>query len=169
MGAFKGPVVADAPVDATVEDAAAVGRGVAGDGIAVLAPAVAGSVTPVAGAGPTWALLHPPLIEPTATHTTTIVRFGQHAHLMLRTYSTPTEDGQILSRRDPGPPVAAGYRSQASTVLVLSGGDGPEGELVLTAKSEKELLSSLNWRIARFCIGAVLTLAGIAWLVRACR
>jgi hypothetical protein len=70
------------------------------------------------------------------------------------------------SRRAPGPPVAAGYRSQTSTVLFLSAGDGPKGELILTTGTEEELLSSLNWWIIPISIGAILTLAGIVMVLR---
>jgi hypothetical protein len=73
------------------------------------------------------------------------------------------------SRRDAGPPVATGYRThQTSSVLVLFAADGPQGGLFLTNRTEKQLLWSLNRQIAGFCIRAILTLAGIAWLVRAC-
>ncbi|MBX3212240.1 MAG: hypothetical protein KF850_09420 [Labilithrix sp.] len=62
------------------------------------------------------------------------------------------------SRREPGPPVHDGYRMVPSTQLVLSHEMGPEGELLLTNKSEEELVGNL---LRGFVVGLVLTGLGV--------
>ncbi len=57
------------------------------------------------------------------------------------------------SRREPGPPVHDGYRMVPGTMLVMFHGTGPDGELLLTNKSEAELTSKL---LTGFVIGCVL-------------
>ena len=51
------------------------------------------------------------------------------------------------SRRDPGPPVNDGYRMSPSSQLVLFAGQGETNELILTNKSEEQLVSKLVWRV----------------------
>ncbi|MBX3259764.1 MAG: hypothetical protein KF782_08735 [Labilithrix sp.] len=67
------------------------------------------------------------------------------------------------SRREAGPPVHDGYRMVPSTQLVMSHEIGPEGELLLTNKSEEELVGKL---LTGFVVGLVVTglgaLAGLA-------
>lgn len=62
------------------------------------------------------------------------------------------------SRREPGPPVYDGYRMVPGTQLVLFTGVGPDGELILTNKSEEQLTSKL---LGGFVIGLVLTGLGV--------
>lgn len=70
------------------------------------------------------------------------------------------------SRREAGPPVADAYRMSPGSQLVLFHGMGPEGELLLTNKSEEQLTSKL---LGGFVVGLVLTgvgvLAGLAGVV----
>lgn len=49
------------------------------------------------------------------------------------------------SRRDAGPPVSDGYRMVPGTQLVLFAMPGAIGELILTNKSEEQLVSKLAW------------------------
>ncbi len=49
------------------------------------------------------------------------------------------------SRRDPGPPVNDGYRMAPSSQLTLFAVPGDAGELILTNKSEEQLVSRLLW------------------------
>jgi len=49
------------------------------------------------------------------------------------------------SRRDPGPPVNDGYRMAPSSQLVLFAGQGEQHELILTNKTEEQLVSKLLW------------------------
>jgi hypothetical protein len=62
------------------------------------------------------------------------------------------------SRRDPGPPVNDGYRMVPGSQLVLFMGMGPEGELILTNKSEEQLTSKL---LGGFVAGLVITGIGV--------
>jgi hypothetical protein len=62
------------------------------------------------------------------------------------------------SRRVPGPPVYDGYRMAPGSQLVMFPGPGPEGELILTNKSEAELTNKL---LTSFVIGLVLTGVGL--------
>jgi hypothetical protein len=63
------------------------------------------------------------------------------------------------SRRDPGPPVSDGYRVVPGTQLVLFAAPGPMGELILTNKSEEQLVSRLAWG---FISGLVTAGIGVA-------
>lgn len=62
------------------------------------------------------------------------------------------------SRREPGPPVHDGYRMAPGSQLVMFHGVGPEGELLLTNKSEAELTSKL---LTGFVVGLVLGGLGV--------
>ncbi|MBS2015351.1 MAG: hypothetical protein JST00_20860 [Deltaproteobacteria bacterium] len=62
------------------------------------------------------------------------------------------------SRRDPGPPVNDGYRMVPSSQLVMFHGMGPDGELLLTNKTEEQLTSRLA---TGFIVGLVLTGLGL--------
>lgn len=62
------------------------------------------------------------------------------------------------SRRDPGPPVYDGYRMVPGSQLVMFHGMGPEGELLLTNKSEAELTSKL---LTGFVVGLAMTGIGL--------
>ena len=62
------------------------------------------------------------------------------------------------SRREPGPPVNDGYRMVPGSVLVMFMGVGPDGELLLTNKTEEQLTSKL---LTGFVIGLVMTGLGI--------
>lgn len=62
------------------------------------------------------------------------------------------------SRRDPGPPVSDGYRMVPGSQLVLFTGMGPEGELLLTNKTEQQLTSKL---LGGFVAGLVMTGIGV--------
>jgi len=62
------------------------------------------------------------------------------------------------SRRDPGPPVHDGYRMVPGSMLVMFHGMGPEGELLLTNKTEDQLTSRLA---TGFIVGLVMTGLGI--------
>ena len=68
------------------------------------------------------------------------------------------------SRRDAGPPVNDGYRMVPSSQLVLHAMPGAEGELILTNKTEEQLISKLLWGFVGGCIcagvGAVVGLVG---------
>ena len=72
------------------------------------------------------------------------------------------------SRREPGPPVNDGYRMVPGSQLVMFMGMGPEGELLLTNKTEEQLTSKL---LTGFVAGLVVTglglLAGVGGLVAA--
>jgi len=75
------------------------------------------------------------------------------------------------ARRDAGPPVQDGYRNAPSNQLVLFHAPGPDGELLLTNKTEEQLVSKLLWGFVGGAImggiGAALCVAGmIAALVR---
>lgn len=60
------------------------------------------------------------------------------------------------SRRDPGPPVNDGYRMSPSSQLVLFAGQGEQHELILTNKSEEQLVSNLMWGVVGGGIMAIL-------------
>lgn len=62
------------------------------------------------------------------------------------------------SRRDAGPPVNDGYRMVPSSQLVMFHGVGPDGELLLTNKTEQQLTSKL---LTGFVIGLVMTGLGV--------
>jgi hypothetical protein len=62
------------------------------------------------------------------------------------------------SRREPGPPVNDGYRMVPGSQLVLATGMGPEGELLLTNKTEEQLVSKL---LTGFVVGLVMTGLGV--------
>jgi hypothetical protein len=62
------------------------------------------------------------------------------------------------SRRDPGPPVNDGYRMVPGSQLVMFNGMGPEGELLLTNKTEQQLTSKL---LTGFVVGLVMTGLGL--------
>jgi hypothetical protein len=62
------------------------------------------------------------------------------------------------SRREPGPPVNDGYRMVPGSQLVLANGMGPEGELLLTNKTEEQLVSKL---LTGFVVGLVMTGLGV--------
>jgi hypothetical protein len=62
------------------------------------------------------------------------------------------------SRRDPGPPVNDGYRMVPGSQLVMFNGIGPEGELLLTNKTEEQLTSKL---LGGFVVGLVMTGLGL--------
>lgn len=68
------------------------------------------------------------------------------------------------SRRDPGPPVNDGYRMSPSSQLVIFAGQGEPNELILTNKSEEQLVSNLMWGLVGGAImagiGVFLGLAG---------
>lgn len=68
------------------------------------------------------------------------------------------------SRRDAGPPRHDGYRVAPTTQLVLFAGVGPEGELLVTNKSEEELTSHLMGGffggIFALVVGGLLVLVG---------
>jgi hypothetical protein len=57
------------------------------------------------------------------------------------------------SRREAGPPVHDGYRMVPGSQLVMFHGMGPEGELLLTNKSESELTNKL---LTGFVVGLVM-------------
>lgn len=63
------------------------------------------------------------------------------------------------SRRDAGPPVHDGYRMVPGSQLVMFHGTGPQGELLLTNKSEEQLTSKL---LTGFVVGCVLGGIGTA-------
>jgi hypothetical protein len=63
------------------------------------------------------------------------------------------------SRREAGPPVHDGYRMVPGSQLVLYAGAGGPGELILTNKSEEQLISKLRMG---FLAGAVLSGLGFA-------
>ena len=62
-----------------------------------------------------------------------------------------------FSRREPGPPVSDGYRMVPGTQLVLFASPGPNGELIVTNKSEEQLVSRLFWP---FTIGSIIAALG---------
>ena len=70
------------------------------------------------------------------------------------------------SRREAGPPVNDGYRMVPGSMLVMFAGVGPEGELILTNKTEEQLVSKLLWGFAGglICagIGLLMAIGGIA-------
>lgn len=70
------------------------------------------------------------------------------------------------SRRDAGPPVNDGYRVAPGNQLALFAAPGEAGELILTNKTEEQLVSKLLWG---FVSGAVMvgigTLLGLVGLV----
>ena len=63
------------------------------------------------------------------------------------------------SRRDAGPPQSDGYRMVPGTQLVLFAAQGPVGELIVTNKTEEQLVSKLLWS---FLGGAVAGGVGLA-------
>lgn len=62
------------------------------------------------------------------------------------------------SRRDAGPPVHDGYRMVPGSQLNLFHGMGPDGELLLTNKTEEQLTSNL---LTGFVIGLVMAALGL--------
>jgi hypothetical protein len=70
------------------------------------------------------------------------------------------------SRREAGPPVYDGYRMAPGSQLVMFGDVGPEGELLLTNKTEEQLTSRL---LRGFVVGVVMTVVGtlvfVGWLL----
>jgi len=62
------------------------------------------------------------------------------------------------SRREPGPPVNDGYRMVPGSQLVMFTGAGPEGELLLTNKTEEQLTSKL---LGGFVAGLVMVGLGL--------
>ena len=66
------------------------------------------------------------------------------------------------SRRDAGPPVHDGYRMTPSSQLVLFQFPGLEGELILTNKTEEQLISKLLWGF----VGGAIT-AGVGFVMLA--
>jgi hypothetical protein len=70
------------------------------------------------------------------------------------------------SRREAGPPTPEGYRGAASTLLVLFAGPGDAGELILTNKSEDQIVSKLFWGfvfgVIATALGGALSLFGVA-------
>ncbi|MBX3207282.1 MAG: hypothetical protein KF764_19700 [Labilithrix sp.] len=62
------------------------------------------------------------------------------------------------SRRDAGPPVHDGYRMVPGSELVMFHGVGPEGELLLTNKTEEQLTGKL---LTGFVVGLVLAGLGL--------
>lgn len=62
------------------------------------------------------------------------------------------------SRREAGPPVNDGYRMVPGSQLVVFMGVGPEGELILTNKTEEQLTSKL---LTGFVVGLVMTGVGL--------
>jgi hypothetical protein len=69
------------------------------------------------------------------------------------------------SRRDAGPPVNDGYRMVPGTQLVMFAMPGPLGELILTNKSEQELVGRLAWGfiggLVTGGIGVAMALGGV--------
>lgn len=69
------------------------------------------------------------------------------------------------SRREAGPPMHDGYRTVPSSQLVLYAIPGAEGELLLTNKTEEQLVSKLLWGFVGglICtgIGVLVSLAGV--------
>jgi hypothetical protein len=61
------------------------------------------------------------------------------------------------SRREAGPPVHDGYRMVPGSMLVMFHGMGPQGELLLTNKTEDQLTSKL---MTGFVVGLVMTALG---------
>ena len=57
------------------------------------------------------------------------------------------------SRREPGPPVHDGYRMVPGSQLVMFHGMGPDGELIVTNKTEEQLTNKL---LTGFVVGLVL-------------
>jgi hypothetical protein len=49
------------------------------------------------------------------------------------------------SRRDAGPPINDGYRMVPSSQLVMFAAGGEEGELIVTNKTEDQLVAGLKW------------------------
>jgi hypothetical protein len=68
------------------------------------------------------------------------------------------------SRRDPGPPVPDGYRMAPSSVLVLFSLGQGDGELILTNKSEDELVSRL---LRPFVVGVIVDAVAVGIVVAA--
>jgi hypothetical protein len=56
-----------------------------------------------------------------------------------------------------GPPVHDGYRTVPGTILAMYAASGPKGELILTNKSEQDLVSNL---LTGFIVGVVMTAIG---------
>jgi hypothetical protein len=73
------------------------------------------------------------------------------------------------SRRDPGPPVNDGYRMVPSSQLVMFAGMGEEHELILTNKSEEQLVGKLlHGLIGGILIGSIgllLSMGGVVMVV----
>lgn len=73
------------------------------------------------------------------------------------------------SQRQAGPPVSDGYRMVPGSQLVLSGGQGDDFELILTNKSEEQLISKLLWGFVGGLIatgvGGLLVFAGVLAVV----
>lgn len=73
------------------------------------------------------------------------------------------------SAREPGPPVSDGYRMAPSTQLVMFAGQTGDAELILTNKSEDELVSKLLWGfvggLIAVGVGVLFLLGALAGLV----
>ncbi|MBL0194419.1 MAG: hypothetical protein IPQ09_09420 [Myxococcales bacterium] len=67
------------------------------------------------------------------------------------------------SRREAGPPVNDGYRMAPSSQLVLGAGHGEAHELILTNKTEEQLVSRLLWGFVGglICVGVSLVCGAI--------
>lgn len=61
------------------------------------------------------------------------------------------------SRREAGPPVNDGYRMVPSSQLIMFAGPGEANELILTSKTEEQLVSKL---MTGFIVGIVMTALG---------
>lgn len=72
------------------------------------------------------------------------------------------------SRREPGPPVSDGYRMVPSSQLGMFTAAGPEGELILTNKTEAELTRKLlHGFVAGLGIGGLGLLFAVAGIILA--
>ncbi len=58
------------------------------------------------------------------------------------------------SRREPGPPVNDGYRMVPGSLLVMFAASGDEGELILTNRTEEQLVSKFFWTFTGGLIAA---------------
>jgi hypothetical protein len=70
------------------------------------------------------------------------------------------------SRREPGPPVHDGYRMVPGSQLVMFHAMGPEGELLLTNKSEDQLTNKLLYGfVAGLVLGGIGVLLGLGGVI----
>lgn len=69
------------------------------------------------------------------------------------------------SQRMAGSPVNDGYRMLPSSVLVMFAAQGPTGELIVTNKSEEELVAKMRsgflWGVGCAALGALLGIVGV--------